>query len=277
MNGSRRASRSRRATRWAVLLGMLALLGAAAPAQAQGFSAHVSPPRFVVQAQAGQALRQVVEIQHVGRSTGRYRVYTMDWSLDAQHAVQFSDALVPGSCRPWVALERRTLALQPGTRMPFRFEVTPPPGTVAQECRFALMIEGEEPIRAGGATQLPVSGRIGVIVYVQVGAVKAQVQILSHKSVQQDGATVAHLEVRNVGLAHGRLEGVLAATDALGQQLELAPADLPVLPGVTRWVPLNIIGEQGRVIPTVRLPLRVKGSLEAAGQSIPLQLNLTAP
>ena len=61
-------------------------------------------------------MRQVVEIQHAGLQKGSYRLYTNDWSLRADQSVDFSDALAPDSCRPWVAIERRERTIEPGAR-----------------------------------------------------------------------------------------------------------------------------------------------------------------
>ena len=93
-----------------VSLCLLVLLPAMA--WAQGFAAFISPPRFEVKTAAGQPLRQVLEIQHVGRTPGNYRIYTNDWTLDAEHQVAFTNELAPDSCRLWVAIERRELTLQ---------------------------------------------------------------------------------------------------------------------------------------------------------------------
>ena len=110
------------------LLGLATTLSAL-PAAAQGFAAYISPPRFELQPVPGETLRQVVEIQHVGREKGNYRIYTNDWVFNADNSVTFSDALAADSCRPWVAIERRELAIEPGARYRYRFEITPPAGT----------------------------------------------------------------------------------------------------------------------------------------------------
>ena len=149
----------------------LALFGvlAAPVVQAQGFSAFVTSPRFELQVQPGERLRQVLEIQHAGGQTGRFRVYTNDWRFRPDQTVEFSDALSPGSCRPWVAVERRELSIEPGARFRYRFEITVPPGTPPGECRFALMVEGADAAQVEGTLNFPVGGRIAVIVYAAIG------------------------------------------------------------------------------------------------------------
>ena len=93
---------------WGLIL-TLGLLTASV--QAQGFSALVSPPRVETAIKPGQTTRQVLEITQVGPLPGRFRVYSNDWSINASGGVDFFDELQPGSCRPWVALERREMTV----------------------------------------------------------------------------------------------------------------------------------------------------------------------
>ncbi len=253
------------------LPGLAALSAGVAPqAQAQGFAAYITPPRFEVRVAPGQSLRQVVEIQHVGPQKGHYRVYTNDWTFLPDHSVAFSDALAPDSCRPWVAVERRELTIEPGARYRYRFEITPPPGTPARECRFALMIEGLEPAQVQGDVNFPVGGRIGVIVYAAVGDAQPRLEIVGTRVAPFNGAPAAVIDVRNSGNAHGRLEGFVNGTDASGARLEMAPADLPILPGETRRIAITPVAEDGKPAPEVRFPLTVKGTLEWGPHRLPL-------
>lgn len=256
----------------AALTGLLTL----APAvQAQGFAAYISPPRFEVQAQPGQRLREVLEIQHVGQQRGGYRFYTNDWTLGPDNAVTFSNELAPDSCRPWVAIERRELALEPGARYRYRFEISPPAGTPPRECRFAIMVEGLDPARVQGAVSFPVGGRIGVIVYAAIGGARPELALTGTRVETVQGQPTVLLEVRNSGTAHGRLGGFVNATDADGKTYEMAPADLPILPGETRRVALAPVAEDGQPAPKPRFPLTVKGALEWGNQRLPLDLTLT--
>lgn len=239
-------------------------------AGAQGFAAYISPPRFELQANAGQTLREVIEIQHVGQQKGQYRIYTNDWVLNADQSASFTQDLSADSCRPWVAIERAALTLEPGARYRYRFEVSPPAGTAARECRFALMIEGLDPARVQGALDIPVGGRIAVIVYLRVGDAAPQLEIVGTRVVPVNGQPTAQIAVRNRGNATGRLEGFVNGTDAAGARVELAPTDLPVLPGETRALQLSPVTEEGQSVPTLRFPLSVRGSLESGAQRLPL-------
>ena len=255
----------------ALLMALLLALSSGA-AHAQGFAAYISPPRFEVQVEAGKTLRQVVEIQHVGRQRGTYRVYTNDWVFNPDNSVSFSDALAPDSCRPWVAVERRELGIEPGARYRYRFEITPPPGTPARECRFALMVEGLETAKVEGQLNFPVGGRIGVIVYASIGGAAPRLEIAGTRVATVNGQPTALVDVRNTGNAHGRLEGFVNSTDADGQRLELAPANLPILPGETRSLSLAPVVLDNQAALTIRFPLQVQGQLESGRERLPLNV-----
>lgn len=257
----------------ASLLTASVLLGASSASLAQGFAAYISPPRFELQAQPGQRLREVMEIQHVGQQKGNYRLYTNDWTLGPDNGVSFSNELAADSCRPWVAIERRELTLEPGARYRFRFEITPPPDTPPRECRFAIMVEGLDPARVQGPLSFPVSGRIGVIVYASIGGAAPRLEIVGTRVETPQGQPTAVLDVRNTGNAHGRLEGFVNARDASGARLEMAPADLPVLPGETRRIPLSPVADEGKPAPVVRFPLQVQGQLESGKDRLPLDVS----
>lgn len=245
----------------ACALGALCLLPATAAAQE--FALYVSPPRVEVGARAGETRRQVLELHHVGRETGRFRLYSNDWSLKEDGTVEFSDALAPGSCRPWVALERRELSIAPNGRYRFRFEISPPADAPARECRFAIMIEGLDTTKvAEGAFSFPVAGRIGVIVYARVGDVAPKLAIDKPRVAGTKAGRLPVVEVSNTGDATGRLEGFLSGKDAGGKELELAPDPAPILPGAVRTIALVPVTEEGKAPPEIRYPLTVKGNLE---------------
>ncbi|MFN3492895.1 MAG: hypothetical protein ACK40L_00150 [Hydrogenophaga sp.] len=235
--------------------------------QAQGFAAYITPPRFEIAAKAGSPTRQVFEIQHVGQIRGGYRIYTNDWTFQPDNSVVFSDELTPDSCRPWVAIERRELALDPGARYRFRFEINPPADTPARECRFAIMVEGIDPARSG----VDVGGRIGVIVYASIGGAAPVLQLTATRTVRNaDGKSMAVLDIRNSGNAHGRLEGFVNGRDADGRTVEMMPADIPIMPGETRAVGLAPVVDVGQTVPELRFPLTVKGALEWGRNRLPL-------
>ncbi len=254
-------------TRLRATLAAFALLLAGA-ASAQEFSAIISPPRFEGRAQAGQTYRQVVEVVNPTDRSTRLSVSTADWTLDGSYTPVFSQALAPGSCRPWVGIEASEIRLPPGGRRRFRFEVAVPADAPRGQCRFALMFEGDpSPPTAG--VPLPVSGRIGVIVYLTLGDAAPALVVLGTRVVQAQGQALPQLDLRNDGDMHARLEGFLAGVDAAGQRIVLVPDNSPILAGMSRGIPLYPQPERaGDAVPAIRFPLRIKGRLDTDGQRL---------
>ena len=227
------------------------ILLAVSAAQAQ-FAAAVNPPRFEVRVEPGEVTRQVLEITHAAAGSGTYRIYTADWTMDATGALTFYDTIQPGSCRPWVAIERRELTVTLGARVRYRFEVAPTADAKPQECRFALMIESTpQDVVTGQTSSFPMSGRIAVIVYVSIGDARAQLVAGEPELVEMDNRRVPSVLVRNSGNATGRLSGILKGSDAAGSSIELSPESVPILPGQTRRVALQPYEAPIRSLPGV--------------------------
>lgn len=237
--------------------------------EAQQFAAVVSPPRFEIAVEPGERSRQVIEITNASTQPSTFYLRTADWSLAPDAGVSFSDELMPGSCRPWVAIERREISVPGGGRYRFRFEIEPPTEAPAGECRFALLIEGDQQtVQTAGGLNIPVSGRIAVIVYVTVGGAVPDLSILDTAVIEAGDRWMPALNVRNTGSAHGRLAGFLSGTDARGRRLEFTPSTLPILPGETRPITLAASDGSGEVT-DVAYPVTISGVLEwGAGQRV---------
>jgi hypothetical protein len=252
-------------------LALALLLGAGCNAYAQGFAALVAPPRFELTAAPGERQRAVVEITNGGAQPARYRFRTADWSLGEDGQVSIYDTLQPGSCRPWVSIERPTVEVPAGGRLRYRFEVTPPAEAKSGECRFAVLVEGDEPVVAAGENfKLPVRGRIAVVVYVAVGDAAPKLEVAKASVIAISGRPTPVVHVRNTGNAHGRLSGFLTGTDAQGRSWEVWPSSLPILPGETRAVTLAAANDRNEPIP-VPLPITIRGTLEWSGGRLPFE------
>ena len=150
----------------------------------------VSPPRFEVSGKPGETQRQVVEITNADPRAATYRMRTADWTLGANAVVQLSDTLAEGSCRPWVAIERREITVAAGGRYRYRFEITPPAGA-SGECRFALVLEGGgEAVQAGQNIEHSGERPIAVIVYVTLGDAAPQLEVVRSAVAEREGRQV---------------------------------------------------------------------------------------
>jgi hypothetical protein len=245
---------------------LLALWGVAATAAAADFAVAVSPPRFELQMKPGESTRQILEITNSATGPSSFKVKTADWTLAPDGSVVFEEALRTGSCRPWVTLERRELTVQSGRPFRFRFEIVPPADAPAAECRFALLLEGEDQTAKTASLAIPYNARLGVIVYVSIGNVAPKIEILGASVQNVNGRPTAVLKVKNSGTAHGRLSGYLSGTDAGKTSLEFAPTPSPILPGESRDIALTATRPGDPDTPvTARFPLTVRGNLESGG------------
>lgn len=239
------------------------LLAALAPAAQANFSFAVSPPRFELTGKPGERLRQTIELTNASPAPSTLLIRTADWEFRPDETVVFQDELQPGSCRPWVAIERKELVVAARQAYRYRFEVAPPPGQAPVECRFAIILEGKESTMAGATGAVPVGARVGVIVYVAIGNVQPELKVTGGQVEMRNGAPVAVLTVANSGTATGRLDGFLTGTDAKGREFDAAAANSPILPGETRSIALTLTkrGDANAQLQP-EFPVSIKGKLE---------------
>jgi len=249
----------------AALLPLAALL---VSSDSASFAGLVSPPRFELKAKPGDVLKEVLEIGNDTSVADEFAISTADWSLNPKGGVEFREPLDADSCRPWVRIERRTVAMQPRSVRKFRFEVHVPEGAPAQECRFAIMVEkAAEPMPdiTAGNIQFPLSGRIGVIVYVSVGDVAPRLELREVSLKEFNGRMTPSATFYNGGKMHGRPEGVLEGKDASGKSYEFVVSPFPILPGETRAVALWAQEGPDKKTPEIAFPLRLRGTIEWDG------------
>lgn len=227
------------------------------------FSAQLSPPRFEDRAQPGAVYREVVEIYNTSNLPLLLKVGTADWTLDAEGTAEFSKSLEEGSCRPWTAIEAQELEVQARSKRRFRFEVRVPADAPAGQCRFALLFEGE-PVRVPNMP-MPVAGRIGIIVYLDIGDGAARLVLDGAGVHEQGGRKLPFLKVRNEGNAHGRLQGFLDGRDAAGRSWTFSPAGHPLLPGASREITLFPVLAEGETADLV-FPMSITGRTEWKGK-----------
>ena len=78
-----------------------------------------------------------------------------------------------------------------------------------------------------------------------------------------NGKVTPVLDIRNNGLAHGRLGGFLTGTDAKNTALEFSPSNMPILPGETRAIPLTATRPGDPETPVqAQFPVVVTGKIE---------------
>jgi hypothetical protein len=240
-----------------------------APVTAAGFAATVSPPRFELDANTGDILRETVTIENASDTPATFEIRSADWDLSENGGVTiFPPERQPDSCRPWVRLERHSLKLPPGGTKRYRFEVHLPEDASKGECRFALLIEqpDAQPVMAKARNiQFPVQGRVAVIVYVRINSATPELSLETLQLETVNGQLTPVVQLKNQGNAHGRPEGLLQGTDASGNKIDFTVAQTPILPGQTRAIPLWQAPAEGEKPVSFMPPIKIKGLIEWEG------------
>ena len=233
-------------------------------AHAVEFALSVSPPRYELKVEPGERSRQVLEITNSSLDATTFGIKTADWTLEADGSPTFFAELLPGSCRPWVTLERRELTMSGARPYRFRFEINIPADAKPEQCRFAIMLEGQEQvaeIKSGPAG--PFAARLGVVVYVAVGDAAPNLKWVGASVRPFNGTLLPALQITNSGTAHGRLGGYLTGTDASGVAFEFTPNAAPILAGETRQVALIAsLKSDPESTQQPKFPITLRGKIE---------------
>lgn len=233
------------------------------------FNVAISPPRFELNAESGQVLRETVGLSNLGDTPAEFLVRTADWSLGQGGGLNIhGEELQPGSCRPWTRIERKRVAVAPNRERQYRFEVHLPEDTDSGECRFAILFQ--QPAESAdrmtmGNVSVPVLGQVAVIVYVTVGDASPELHV---KEVVRTGAQndEVALVMQNTGDAHGRPEGIVTIRGPGGERREYLVGPVAILPGMTRQVPLWP-GDGSKAARIPAFPVTVTGDVEWQGGS----------
>jgi len=254
-----------------VLLGLFCSFATSARAE---FDVAVSPPRFELKGEAGGIVREVLSVNNGSGQPGQFTVKSADWWLDDKKQVQYNEDAPKGdSCRSWIRLERREITVAPHGTRNFRFEVHVPKGIKAGECRFALLVSGEA-MKYSDKTgrqqiQMPLVGRIGIIVYVTVGDARPVLRLVRLYVDMVDRKILPFAVFQNTGNAHGRVFGSLETKDAKGQTVELVAAQDVILPKDERAISLNPVdfskGDSRKPEFNLSPPMHVRGKLQFFG------------
>jgi len=250
---------------------------------AEGFAVLVAPPRFELQANPGDTVSDHVEISNPGDSPITFLMRTADWDMTAEGAANFyPPELQPGSCRPWVRIERHKFRLPAQGKKRYRFQIQVPEDAPPGECRVALLVETppEDAVQAQASSlTLPIRGRIAIVIYLAIGGAKPELEIRDLVLELHNEKPRPVIIVENTGNAHGRTAGFVEAIDATGKRLDFEITPLPILAGQTRRIPLYQPTIDDRPPVDFTTPLELSsGNLEWAEGNIKIERSvLTIP
>jgi len=265
-----------------LFLGLVILLATPLYSSAEGFAVLVAPPRFELHANAGDLVRDHVEITNPGDLPVTFLMRTADWDMTSEGSATFyPPELQPDSCRPWVRIERHKIRLPAQGKKRYRFQIQVPEDAPPGECRVALLVEAppEDAVQAQASSMtLPIRGRIAIVIYLAVGGAQPELQIRDMVLELHNGKPRPVVIVENTGNAHGRTAGFVEAIDATGKRFDFVITPLPILAGQTRRVPLYQPTIDDRTPEDYTTPLKISGTLEwGSGKTKIEQHMLTMP
>jgi len=265
-----------------ICLGLLILCAMPLNSNAEGFAVLVAPPRFELHANAGDLVRDNVEITNPGDIPVTFLMRTADWDMTAEGSATFyPPELQPGSCRPWVRIERHKIRLPAQGKKRYRFQIQVPEDAPPGECRVALLVEAppEDAVQAQASSlALPIRGRIAIVIYLAVGDAQPELQIRDMVLELHNEKPRPVVIVENTGNAHGRTAGYAEAIDTTGKRFHFVITPLPILAGQTRRIPLYQPTIDDRTPEDYTTPLEISGNLEwGSGKEKIEQRVLTMP
>lgn len=213
-----------------------------------GFTLGISPVRWEAAGKPGKTLRNVITVTGGARAIQRVRLKVGDWMLTNEGTPVFAGAgSMPHSAASWIRFRPREFDVYPRQKKLVRVSIKIPEGTPPGTYLAALFFEppatteGAKP----GAANIFIRGRIAFLIYVTVGNARPDGKILdvAWREMTKGKGPVVALKIRNDGDAHLRTNGTFSARSPSGKRYEGVLPALPILPGQTRWIPLEFAGE----------------------------------
>jgi len=213
-----------------------------------GFSLGISPVRWEAAGKPGKTLRKVVVLTGGAGAIQKVKVGVGDWTLSEDGAPIFGKSgTMPESAASWIRYHPAELNVYPRQRKIVRLSIRIPDATPSGCYRVALFFEPPQSDEEGrkGATSVFLRGRLALLIYVTVGDARPEGEILdtAWRVIIKGRKPVPALKVHNRGNAHLRMNGIFAARTLSGKKFEGIIPALPILPGQTRWIPLEFQGE----------------------------------
>ncbi|MCX6000891.1 MAG: hypothetical protein NTU41_15280 [Chloroflexi bacterium] len=225
------------------LLSLFGILCLPQVASAQG-TLTVWPVKLEVTANTGEILEREINVQNEGDETIAVRVYTMDFSVDADGKYTFSE---PGdesySCARWITAGPADFELGASEDKKVLVSITVPATVEPGEHRAAILVEESTPADQPGVS-VAVSGRIASLVYVAMPGTDGEAIVASAEIVSlmlprwvEKGPAQVGVVIRNTGNVHLTVATEAHFHDYRGRRFgDMTLEQVVILPGQERTV-----------------------------------------
>jgi P pilus assembly chaperone PapD len=207
-------------------------LGTAIPARGQIYFG-ISPIRAEHKIKPGESLTDVFMVRNNASGPIRIKVYCENWTLRSDGTASFIGATATSySGRDWIIVNPQDFRLNPGETKSVRYTITVPPDAPAAGYHASVSFETvPEANAAQSGNRMLFTGKIAAAVYITVGKVAVEGNLLDLKIGSKDNGPTIILELANTGRTHFRTRGTIRVFDSGGRKIsDLDIPDDVVLP-----------------------------------------------
>jgi len=221
------------------LIGIL-IFGAAMNSSLSGqIHFGISPIRAEHTGKPGESFTEIFQIRNNATHPIRIKVYTENWTMKDDGVPEFIGAVPTSySCRDWIKVNPQDFRLMPEEVKTVRYTVGIPadiaPAGYHASVSFETVPDAGSPRTSSGVV---FTGKIAAVVYVKVGRVSIEGDVIDMKFGQKAGSPAIVLVLKNPGKTHFRTKGRVEIFDAADKRIaDLEVPDEVVLPEKTREV-----------------------------------------
>ena len=206
----------------------------------------VSPPRAELQMAAGGQITQEIEVDNPGNSTSlRVTTSLSDALFNPDGSVLYLEpGSHPNSLSNWLAINPLQFVLDPAGEEAVQYTVQAPADTKTGTYWTVLFFESEpangEATQAEGGIGITSRVRVGHIIYVDIGQVTRQGEIIGvryQETAGSENSGEVRVNFRNTGNGLARVQGKVEIRDTAGKLIQtLTVEDTPCFPGYSREV-----------------------------------------
>jgi P pilus assembly chaperone PapD len=227
----------------------------------------ITPIRAEHSGNPGKSITDIFYVRNNASAPIRLRAYCENWRILEDGTPDFIGAETTSySCKDWIKVNPQDFRLMPNEIKTVRYTVTIPSNAQGAGYHAAVSFESvpdEKTPRAG--SRMLLSGKIAAAVYVKVGKVPIDGDVVDIKLARKDNSQAMVLVMKNTGKTHFRTKGRIEVFDSEKKKImDLEVPDEVVLPESEREVvcPLSKALEPGTYWAVCRLDI---GRVEIVG------------
>jgi len=220
----------------------------------------ITPIRAEHSGKPGESFTDIFQIRNSASHPIRIKVYAENWTIQPDGVPAFIGTEPTSySCRDWIKVNPQDFRLMPEEIKSVRYTVTIPSDVPAAGYHASVSFETvPDTTTPKAASGMVFTGKIAAAVYVKVGQVPIEGDLLDIKLAKKDNAQVLILVVKNTGKTHFRTKGRIEVYDSNNKKImALEVPDEVVLPESEREVscPLSKTLEPGAYRAVCRLDI----------------------